>query len=166
MNEAFSKNNIVIGNGSLAKYYDISLVDAAGNKVTVENGKIKVMLAYPEEINIMDYGFALYHLNADGVLENMNITQTAEGIVAEISDFSPFALIYQAKNVPAPTPTPEDPEKPETPEVPDTPEDPDASVQTGDFMHAAPFMVVLMGSAVLAAGIYVFDRKRRKSLHK
>lgn len=165
MNQAFSKNSIIIGEGVLAKYYDISLVDAAGNKVTVENGNIQILFAYPEEINITDYGFAVYHLNADGVLESMNITLTAEGIAAEVSDFSPYALVYQAKSVPMPG-NPETPDTPEVPETPEAPGSPDASVQTGDFMHAAPLMMVLMGSAVLVAGIYVYDRKRRKSLHK
>lgn len=170
MNQAFTENNIVIGEGTGAKYFDISLVDASGNPVQIESGKIYVTFAFPAGTNADSHNYAVYHLNHDWVLENMNVNVTAEGLSAEIVSLSTFAVVYQAK----PSVTPDVPVVPDVPGTPDG-EDPsvpgtsggeDPSVPTGDTMHMMPLVMVLLASGMAAAGIYVFDRKRKNLVRK
>ena len=80
--------------------YDISLRDSHNVKVTVKNGKIKICLKYPDNLGRQSekYTFRLFHQKDDGTIEEIPITLQPNGICFEIDNFSPFALVWNAKS--------------------------------------------------------------------
>ena len=78
--------------------YDLSLVDNNKAHVVIKNGKIKICLKYPDSLagKYNQYTFKLYHQKADGTIEEVPVTCKANGIWFEATDFSPYALAWNA----------------------------------------------------------------------
>ncbi len=99
--EAIKSNNGTFnrddGNYAL---YEIDLETDDGVKIKVVDGRIRVCLKYPKNLNsrYSEYTYKLYHMNDDGTVEEVEIETAPNGIWFYADDFSPFALIFIDNN--------------------------------------------------------------------
>lgn len=130
-----------------AQYFDVILVDEAGNKVTLEGGKITLTFKYPDGTNRFDYNFRVYHGLTGGV-EELGVSCDDAGIRVKVDSFSPFAVVYtqKAKN-------PENPDEPGEYEG-----DTVQSVPTGDTTPVAPLALLMLVSAGICS-VFFFKKK-------
>ena len=130
------------------QYFDVILVDGAGNKVTLAGGKITLTFQYPDGTNRFDYSFRVYHGLDNGKVEQLGVSCDDAGIKVKVDSFSPFAVVYteKAKN-------PENPDEPGEYEG-----DTSASVATGDTTPVAPLVLVMMISAGICGAVF-FKKK-------
>ena len=91
---------------------DIKLVDSQNHGVSIETGKIKIVMAYPDIPNAKDYYYTIYHYK-NGVAEKVPVEKYEDGLVFFADSFSPYALVWSE----------EAPDEPDTPDIPDTPEE-------------------------------------------
>lgn len=130
------------------KYFDVVLVNEAGDKVTLAGGKITLTFAYPDGTNRFDYSFKVYHGLSSGGMEQLGVSCDDAGIKVKVDSFSPFAVVYT--------------EKARNPENPDEPGeyegDTTASVATGDTTPVAPLVLVMMISAGICGAVF-FKKK-------
>lgn len=95
---------------------DIKLVDSQNHGVSIETGKIKIVIAYPDIPNAKDYNYTIYHYK-NGVAETVPVEKYEDGLVFFADSFSPYALVWSEE---APN-EPDTPDTPDTPDIPDTP---------------------------------------------
>lgn len=139
---------INLGLDDKVQYHDVSLVDEAGNKVTMEGGQITLTFNYPDGTNRFDYSFKVYHSLNSGKVEQLGVSCDDAGIRVKVDSFSPFAIVYteKAKN-------PENPDEPGEYEG-----DTVASVSTGDTTPVAPLVVLMLVSAGICTAFF-FKKK-------
>ena len=125
-------------------YYEVELVDAAGNPLTFD-GNITVTFAYPEGTDAQTYTFKVLHLLKSGVLDVMNPYVISDGLSVEVSELSPFAIAY----------------KEAASDVVQTGENV-SSTQTGDRTPVVILMALIAVSAAVLLGI-TYSSKNRKS---
>ena len=125
-------------------YYEVELVDAAGNPLTFD-GNITVTFAYPEETDAQTYTFKVLHLLKSGVLDVMDPYVISDGLSVEVSELSPFAIAY----------------KEAASDVVQTGENV-SSTQTGDRTPVVILMALIAVSAAVLLGI-TYSSKNRKS---
>ena len=125
-------------------YYEVELVDAAGNPLTFD-GNITVTFAYPEGTDAQTYTFKVLHLLKSGVLDVMDPYVISDGLSVEVSELSPFAIAY----------------KEAASDVVQTGENV-SSTQTGDRTPVVILMALIAVSAALLLGI-TYSSKNRKS---
>ena len=125
-------------------YYEVELVDAAGNPLTFD-GNITVTFAYPEGTDAQTYTFKVLHLLKSGVLDVMDPYVISDGLSVEVSELSPFAIAY--KEVAS--------------GVVQTGENV-SSTQTGDRTPVVILMALIAVSAAVLLGI-TYSSKNRKS---
>ena len=123
-------------------YYEVELVDAAGNPLTFD-GNITVTFAYPEGTDAQTYTFKVLHLLKSGVLDVMDPYVISDGV--EVSELSPFAIAY----------------KEAASDVVQTGENV-SSTQTGDRAPVVILMALIAVSAAVLLGI-TYSSKNRKS---
>ena len=130
------------------KYFDVVLVNEAGDKVTLAGGKITLTFAYPDGTNRFDYSFKVYHGLSSGGMEQLGVSCDDAGIKVKVDSFSPFAVVYteKAKN-------PENPDEPGEYEGDTT-----ASVATGDTTPVAPLVLLMTISAGICGAVF-FKKK-------
>ena len=89
--------NVEEGNTAL---YEVSLDAGSDAQVKVVAGKIKCRIKYPDNLGRQSekYTFKLYHRKADGTVEEIPIVCKPDGIWFEATDFSPYALVWNAKS--------------------------------------------------------------------
>lgn len=140
---------INLGSDDKARYYDVSLVDEAGNKVTLESGKITLIFNYPDGTNRFDYNFKVYHGLNSGKVEQLGVSCNDAGIRVKVDSFSPFAIVYT--------------EKPKNTENPDEPGEYEGdtvqSVPTGDSTPVVPLAVMMFISAGVCTTFFFKKRK-------
>ena len=125
-------------------YYEVELVDAAGNPLTFD-GNITVTFAYPEGTDAQTYTFKVLHLLKSGVLDVMDPYVISDGLSVEVSELSPFAIAY----------------KEAASDVVQTGENV-SSTQTGDRAPVVILMALIAVSAAVLLGI-TYSSKNRKS---
>ena len=125
-------------------YYEVELVDAAGNLLTFD-GNITVTFAYPEGTDAQTYTFKVLHLLKSGVLDVMDPYVISDGLSVEVSELSPFAIAY----------------KEAASDVVQTGENV-SSTQTGDRAPVVILMALIAVSAAVLLGI-TYSSKNRKS---
>ena len=125
-------------------YYEVELVDAAGNPLTFD-GNITVTFAYPEGTDAQTYTFKVLHLLKSGVLDVMDPYVISDGLSVEVSELSPFAIAY----------------KEAASDVVQTGENV-SSTQTGDRTPVVILMALIAVSAAVLLGI-TYSSKNRKS---
>ena len=124
-------------------YYEVELVDAAGNPLTFD-GNITVTFAYPEGTDAQTYTFKVLHLLKSGVLDVMDPYVISDGLSVEVSELSPFAIAY----------------KEAASDVVQTGENV-SSTQTGDRAPVVILMALIAVSAAVLLGI-TYSSKNRK----
>ena len=125
-------------------YYEVELVDAAGNPLTFD-GNITVTFAYPEGTDAQTYTFKVLHLLKSGVLDVMDPYVISDGLSVEVSELSPFAIAY----------------KEAASDVVQTGENV-SSTQTGDRTPVVILMALIAVSAAVLLGI-TYSSKNRES---
>ena len=125
-------------------YYEVELVDAAGNPLTFD-GNITVTFAYPEGTDAQTYTFKVLHLLKSGVLDVMDPYVISDGLSVEVSELSPFAIAY----------------KEAASDVVQTGENV-SSTQTGDRAPVVILMALIAVSVAVLLGI-TYSSKNRKS---
>ena len=125
-------------------YYEVELVDAAGNPLTFD-GNITVTFAYPEGTDAQTYTFKVLHLLKSGVLDIMDPYVISDELSVEVSELSPFAIAY----------------KEAASDVVQTGENV-SSTQTGDRTPVVILMALIAVSAAVLLGI-TYSSKHRKS---
>lgn len=141
--QAVANQNMDLGNMQFV-YYEVELVDAAGNPLTFD-GNITVTFAYPEGTDAQTYTFKVLHLLKSGVLDVMDPYVISDGLSVEVSELSPFAIAY----------------KEAASEVVQTGENV-SSTQTGDRTPVVILMALIAVSAAVLLGI-TYSSKNRKS---
>ena len=141
--QAVANQNMDLGNMQFV-YYEVELVDAAGNPLTFD-GNITVTFAYPEGTDAQTYTFKVLHLLKSGVLDVMDPYVISDGLSVEVSELSPFAIAY----------------KEAASEVVQTGENV-SSTQTGDRAPVVILMALIAVSAAVLLGI-TYSSKNRKS---
>ena len=131
---------------TLGQYIDISVFKTIGSnpqtKVAETKGMIKISIKLPENLKNTDatkkreYYIVRVH---DGVATKLDtVYNEADGTLTFASDkFSTYAIVYKDTVINNVAPS------------------------TGDTTSAAPFVILLSLSAVLMAGIYFYDKKRK-----
>lgn len=153
--EALAKKDIQVSEAKEIVYLDLSLATAAGDVVKLESGKVKVTLAYKEDIDLSKYEVVVYHLKDNGEVEILSVTAGTESFSFETEGFSPFAVAYVEKK--AETPAEDTSVTPST-----DAEQADDSTPTGDTNRIFTY-VLLLAAAMLAAGVVFLEKKR---MHK
>ena len=141
--QAVANQNMDLGNMQFV-YYEVELVDAAGNPLTFD-GNITVTFAYPEGTDAQTYTFKVLHLLKSGVLDVMDPYVISDGLSVEVSELSPFAIAY----------------KEAASDVVQTGENV-SSTQTGDRAPVVILMALIAVSAAVLLGI-TYSSKNRKS---
>lgn len=141
--QAVANQNMDLGNMQFV-YYEVELVDAAGNPLTFD-GNITVTFAYPEGTDAQTYTFKVLHLLKSGVLDVMDPYVILDGLSVEVSELSPFAIAY----------------KEAASEVVQTGENV-SSTQTGDRAPVVILMALIAVSAAVLLGI-TYSSKNRES---
>ena len=141
--QAVANQNMDLGNMQFV-YYEVELVDAAGNPLTFD-GNITVTFAYPEGTDAQTYTFKVLHLLKSGVLDVMDPYVISDGLSVEVSELSPFAIAY----------------KEAASDVVQTGENV-SSTQTGDRTPVVILMALIAVSAAVLLGI-TYSSKNRKS---
>ena len=141
--QAVANQDVDLGNMQFV-YYEVELVDAAGNPLTFD-GNITVTFAYPEGTDAQTYTFKVLHLLKSGVLDVMDPYVISDGLSVEVSELSPFAIAY----------------KEAASDVVQTGENV-SSTQTGDRTPVVILMALIAVSAAVLLGI-TYSSKNRKS---
>ncbi len=63
-----------------------------------ENG-LEVVIPYPENVDPDKYSFTVAHMKADGSVEILKATKTADGLKVKVNSLSPFAVAYMEDKV-------------------------------------------------------------------
>jgi hypothetical protein len=135
VDEALKNNGVTISSTAGKAYYEVSL-KSGDEVVKLADGSVRIVFAYPENIDYSKYTFNVYHIKDDGTVENLATSLSPNGIIVETESLSPFVVTYE---VTADTSTP----------------------PTGDTMNAIPYVVVLLFAAVLIG--YEFFRRKRST---
>ena len=155
---------------------DIKLVDSQNHGVSIETGKIKIVMAYPDIPNAKDYYYTIYHYK-NGVAEKVPVEKYEDGLVFFADSFSPYALVWSKEpaddiddsnngNVSQPT-------IPETPKSGDNGDDSTSKTTTdstqttetpatGDNFSPVIFIVLLVVAAAAAGTVLVRRNKKSK----
>ncbi|MCI6021997.1 MAG: hypothetical protein MRZ64_09950, partial [[Bacteroides] pectinophilus] len=140
--EAAKNQGLKIADNAGVAYYEVELVDAAGNPLTFE-GTLTIAFAYPDGTNADGYTFSVLHLLKNGTLDVMDPALNQAGLSVNVTELSPFAVVYLQKAANG--------------EAGQTIE----SAKTGDSTPIMPIVVILLASAaVICAGIVVTKKKR------
>ena len=141
--QAVANQNVDLENMQFV-YYEVELVDAAGNPLTFD-GNITVTFAYPEGTDAQTYTFKVLHLLKSGMLDVMDPYVISDGLSVEVSELSPFAIAYKEAAA----------------DIVQTGENISSS-QTGDRAPVVILMVLIAVSAAVLLGI-TYSSKNRKS---
>lgn len=151
---------------------DISLIDSEGRSVDIEEGKIKIMISYPDIPNAKDYDYAIYHY-VDGKAERIEVSKEADGLIFFAESFSPYALVWnEPKSGDSSTqPTTPDSTTSTDPATTTTTANGDSaqpddntnagSPGTGDAFNPVIFAVLAVISAVSIIAVLVIGKKRK-----
>ena len=140
--EAAKNQGLKIADNAGVAYYEVELVDAAGNPLTFE-GTLTIAFAYPDGTNADGYTFSVLHLLKSGTLDVIDPAVNQAGLSVNVTELSPFAVVYLQKAANG--------------EAGQTIE----SAKTGDSTPIMPIVVILLASAaVICAGIVVSKKKR------
>ena len=140
--EAAKNQGLKIADNAGIAYYEVELVDAAGNPLTFE-GTLTIAFAYPDGTNADGYTFSVLHLLKSGTLDVIDPAVNQAGLSVNVTELSPFAVVYLQKAANG--------------EAGQTIE----SAKTGDSTPIMPIVVILLASAaVICAGIVVSKKKR------
>ena len=140
--EAAKNQGLKIADNAGVAYYEVELVDAAGNPLTFE-GTLTIAFAYPDGTNADGYTFSVLHLLKNGTLDVMDPALNQAGLSVNVTELSPCAVVYLQKAANG--------------EAGQTIE----SAKTGDSTPIMPIVVILLASAaVICAGIVVTKKKR------
>lgn len=94
---AAENQGIKIDKDASVEYYDITLTDVDGNKLTFENGSLTITFKYPSGTDKDGYSFKILHLLKSGTVDVMDPVIGENGISVTVTELSPFAVVY-AKN--------------------------------------------------------------------
>lgn len=81
------------GEDANVQLLDISLVDSQNRGVSIESGKILIIVAYPDIPNAKDYNYTIYHYK-DGCAEPIYVEKLDDGLAFYADSFSPYALVW------------------------------------------------------------------------
>ena len=87
--------------------FDIQLVDQYGNTVTVTEGKVRILLAFPSTLTkkYTNYYYFVYHQKTEGGVERIpNVKYSSQGVWFDGDKFSPFGLVALEKSGGEPSP--------------------------------------------------------------
>lgn len=142
--EKLAANNVVINDNSIVDYVDISLVDNSGNVVKLENGSVVITIPAKENVSADKYTVKVYHIKADGSMEEVPAELTSEGVKITATSFSPYVVVYSEKSA----------------DIAQESEKTDAEIKTGDAHNALVYAIVAV-VAVLAGGACVLVKTKR-----
>lgn len=135
------KDKIYIPSDGDVQYYDVTLVDENGNKVTIASGELTLIFKYPAGTNKSDYSFRVYHGLDNNKVEQLGTSCIDTGVLVRVKSLSPFAIVYAE----------------------DTDDgyngDTVASVPTGDKTPIAPLAVIMLVSAGVCVSFLFKKRK-------
>lgn len=137
-------NNVVINDNSIVDYIDISLIDNSGNVVKLENGSVVITIPAKENVSADKYTVKVYHIKADGSMEEVPAELTSEGVKITATSFSPYVVVYSEKSA----------------DIAQESEKTDADIKTGDAHNALVYAIVAV-VAVLAGGACVLVKTKR-----
>ncbi|MCM1466899.1 MAG: hypothetical protein NC086_02030, partial [Alistipes sp.] len=141
-------SRIELGSEDKVQYFDVSLVDKDGNKVTLASGKIALIFSYPDGTNGSDYSFKVYHGLDQDAVEQLETNCTEAGVKVMVESLSPFAVVYTKNNVVVPS----------TDDYEEEDLDPVKSVKTGDDTPVLPLMLMMFVSAAVC-GAFFFKKR-------
>lgn len=145
INDTLTQNQVALGDEVHKVYYDVNLVDASGNVLKLESGRVRLVFGYPAGIDYTQYDFNVYHIKDSRAVENLSIEMTAEGIVAETDSLSPFVLTYTLR----------------TADSDNTADDSNTEdVKTADTTNAIPFVFAELLAAAFVG--HEFFRRKKK----
>ena len=84
------------GEDANCQMLDISLVDIQDRGVSIQEGKILIIVSYPDIPNAKDYNYTIYHYK-DGVAEPIHVEKLENGLAFYADSFSPYALVWTAE---------------------------------------------------------------------
>ena len=84
------------GEDANCQMLDISLVDSQDRGVSIQEGKILIIVSYPDIPNAKDYNYTIYHYK-DGVAEPIHVEKLENGLAFYADSFSPYALVWTAE---------------------------------------------------------------------
>lgn len=90
IHDTLTQNQVALGDKVHKVYYDVNPVDASGNIVKLETGKIRLVFGYPDGIDYTQYDFNVYHIKDSGDIENLNIEITYTFRAADTTNAIPF----------------------------------------------------------------------------
>ena len=162
---------------------DLKLVDSQNHDVSVESGKIKMLIDYPNIPNAKSYNYAIYHYK-NNVAERVPVEKLDNCLVFYVDSFSPYALIWSDEPLEEfyDTDEPTQPAAPSAPQVPvETPKSGDSdsgndsasvkttgsaqtteSPSTGDNFSPVIFIVLLIVAAAAAGTVLVLRSRKSK----
>lgn len=139
--EVMKTDEIKIADNAGVDYFDVKLVDEAGNPLTFE-GSIIITFAYPNGTSASSHAFTVLHLLANGKLDVMQPAVSDAGISVSVTELSPFAVVYAAKGADGSGSTV-------------------ISAETGDRTPIVPIIVVLVASALIICAGVIISKKRK-----
>ena len=139
--EVMKTDEIKIADNAGVDYFDVKLVDEAGNPLTFE-GSIIITFAYPKGTNASSHAFTVLHLLANGKLDVMQPAVSDAGISVSVTELSPFAVVYAAKSADGSGSTV-------------------ISAATGDRTPIVPIIVILVASAIIICAGVIISKKRK-----
>lgn len=139
--EVMKTDEIKIADNAGVDYFDVKLVDEAGNPLTFE-GSIIITFAYPSGTSAASHAFTVLHLLANGKLDVMQPAVSDTGISVSVTELSPFAVVYAAKSDDGSSSTV-------------------ISAATGDRTPIVPIIVVLVASAIIICAGVIISKKRK-----
>lgn len=139
--QVMKTDEIKIADNAGVDYFDVKLVDEAGNPLTFE-GSIVITFAYPNGTSAASHAFTVLHLLANGKLDVMQPAVSDTGISVSVTELSPFAVVYAAKSADGSGSTV-------------------ISAATGDRTPIVPIIVVLVASAIIICAGVIISKKRK-----
>ena len=131
--ELIKKNEIIVSENAVTKFFDIDLVDGSGTVVKLSNGKVRITLAKDDSIDYSKVDVLVYHIKDDGSVEKMDVTVTDGKVTFDTTSFSPFMVVYEPK----------------------------ADVATGDSSAVAMYALLALMAVLAMMGMVYADKKRR-----
>ena len=139
--QVMKTDEIKIADNAGVDYFNVKLVDEAGNPLTFE-GSIVITFAYPNGTSAASHAFTVLHLLANGKLDVMQPAVSDTGISVSVTELSPFAVVYAAKSADGSGSTV-------------------ISAATGDRTPIVPIIVVLVASAIIICAGVIISKKRK-----
>lgn len=80
---------------------EITLVDSQRNGVSIEEGRVLIIVDYPNISNARDYNYTMYHYQDGGAIP-IHVEKLDDGLAFYADSFSPYALVWEEESYEVP----------------------------------------------------------------